>query len=249
MFDKLIGIITGKPHANDREERRLDAIHGPERKPRFPGALAKRLLRYPVNTPLHPGAQSALSEEQVDANLAAFLTRKAERFAHFASLLKEFGVDIAPLLDPTEDPVPVIDAIEQWMLDYLPERKDLPPHDSIVNAPYERMWASDRAGPDIVFTLAADYAVALGETLAVRRPKLSWGVDRTALSNPKHKGGGRYTWRRIVILAERQKGWSDTPMFAAEDTALHAIYWLRSRSADKPQTSWRIRNWLDSPMS
>jgi hypothetical protein len=146
------------------------------------------------------------------------------------------------------DPVPVIDAIEAWLADHLPERKDLPPHDSIVNAPDERMWASDRAGADIVFSLAADYAIALGECLRLRRQEWFWDIDREPLSNPKHKDGGRYTWRRIVLKTERQKGCGDTPIADLEGTALAAFYKLRSRSADRPTTSWWMKGAIETPL-
>jgi hypothetical protein len=249
MFRKLISNLANGLGAEARENRRLDKIHGPERKPKYPGVLAKRLLSYPPYTPLHVGAPDGLSDAQIEANFAAFMASKAARFALFAGLLAEFNIEITPLLEPSVDPVPVIDAIENWMLEYLPERKDLPPHNSLVNAPYEAMWASDRAGADIIFTLAADYAIAIGETFTARTPKLNWAVDRTPLSNPKLKDGGRSTWKRIVILVEKQKDWRDTPMYAADDVALSAIYWLRSRSGGMATTSWSIKNWLDSDMA
>jgi hypothetical protein len=247
MWDKLLGILAGGPGAKGREERRLDVIHGPERKPAFPGVLGKRLLTYPANTPPHAGAPDTLTDEQIDANLAAFLANRDERLRHFSGLLGEFGIGLAGILTADADPAPGIDAIERWMLDYLPARSELPPHDSIVNAPYRSMWASDRAGADIVFSLAADYAILLGESIRIRKPHLFWGIDRTPLSNPARKDGGRHTWRRLVLMAERPKRQLDTPMYNAEDTALHAIYWIRSRSADLPFTSWSVKNWLESP--
>ncbi len=219
----------------------MDVVHGPERKPKYPHVLARRLLTYPPNVPRHVGVVQSISDQQVDENFAAFMASKTERLLIFSELLKEYGFDIAPLFDERVEPAHTIDAIEIFLENYLPERKDLPPHSSLVNAPNALYEASNRSGPHIAFSIAADYAIALGEAIILHKPKWFWGVDRDPDNGPASKDGGMGHYRHIVLLTKARKDWS-AAVADLEAQTLGVIYQLRSRSFDRPHTSWWLKN-------
>jgi hypothetical protein len=221
-------------------QSRMDVVHGPERKPKYPGVLEKRLVSYPPNSPIHRGPPHRLTDAQVDENFATFLAKKSERIRIFGALLTAYEVDIAPLLDASAPAKPVIDAVEKWMADYLPERKNLPPFESLVNAPNALFAASSRDGSEIVFSLAADYAIALGDAIILRKPKWFWGVDREPENSPKSVDGGMGHYRSIVLKTKARKNWP-AAIADLEMSALGVIYHVRSRSFDMPHTSW----WFD----
>jgi hypothetical protein len=222
----------------------MDVVHGPERKPRYPDVLAKRLLTYPPNVLRNVGRAQSLTEAQVDEKFSAFMAAKAERLRIFSALLWEFDVDIAPLFDVRAAPGPVIDTIENFLADYLPERNDLPPHASLVNAPNALYEASTRAGNEIVFSITADYAIALGEAIIVHKPKWFWGVDRDPDNSPKNEDGGMGHYRHIVLLTKARKDWP-AAVADLEAQTLGVIYQLRSRSFDKPHTSWWLKGVIE----
>jgi hypothetical protein len=181
-----------------------------------------------------------LTDAQVDENFAAFLKGKDERLRIFGALVKEYGVDIAPLFDAAAPAKPVIDALEKWMADYLPERKNLPPWASIVNAPSDLYAASSRDGSEIVFSLVADYAIALGDAIILRKPKWSWGIDREPENAPDNKDGGMGHYCSIVLKTKARKKWP-AAIAHLDMAALGVVYKIRSRSFDMPHTSW----WFD----
>jgi hypothetical protein len=226
-----------------RKQRMLDVVHGVERKPKFPGVLDQRLLSYPPNSPVHAGAPQTLSDQQVDENFKSFINGKVERLKIFADLLNEFDVALAPLFDIDTKPGPVIAAVEHWMEDYLPERANLPPWASMVNSPYYLYEGSSRSGSEIVFSLAADYAIAVGEAIILRKPKWFWGVDRDPDNSPDSEDGGMRHYRRIVLMTAAKPDW---PAAVADlDAAmLQVIYELRSRGPKIPHTAWWIDNVL-----
>jgi hypothetical protein len=240
MLDRFRKMFGSQDRAQTEAERRMDVIHGPEKKPLYPGLLAKRLLAYPPNIPRHVGPAESLTEQQVDENLAAFMAGRAERVRIFSALLCEYGVDVAPLFDPRVAPAPVIDEIENFLANYLPERKDLPPHASLVNAPQALYATSSRSGSEIVFSLAADYAIVLGEAIIIHKPKWFWGVDRDPENGPHFPDGGMEHYRHIVLLTKARKDWP-ARVSDLEAQTLGVIYQLRSRSPVKPHTSW----WLN----
>jgi hypothetical protein len=186
------------------------------------------------------GPAESLTEQQVDENFAAFMAGRTERVRIFSALLSEYGVDVAQLFDPQVAPAPVIDEIENYLADYLPERKDLPPHASLVNAPHALYEASSRSGNEIVFSVAADYAIVLGEALIVHKPTWFWGLDRDPENGPANEDGGMAHYRHIVLLTKARKDWP-ARVADLETQTLDVIYQHRSRSPAKPFTSW----WLN----
>jgi hypothetical protein len=240
MLDRFRKIFGAGSGSQTNAERRMDVIHGPEKKPLYPGVLAMRLLTYPPNTLRHIGSAESLTDQQVDENFAAFMAGKAERVRIFSALLGEYGVDVAPLSDPQAAPAPIIDEIENFLANYLPERKDLPPHASLVNAPQALYEASSRSGNEIIFSVAADYAIVLGEAIIVHKPKWFWGVDLDPENGPHFPDGGMEHYRHIVLLTKARKDW---PALVSnlEAQTLDVIYQLRSRSPVKPHTYW----WLN----
>jgi hypothetical protein len=90
--------------------------------------------------------------------------------------------------------------------------------------------------------------VTLGETLRVRKPLWSWGIDRDKFSDPNSKKGGMMSWRRIVLQTAKAKGFPAQQLIM-DDIALQTIYQFRSRSAvpgmarfwliDSIKSTWR----------
>jgi hypothetical protein len=221
--------------------RRLDVVHGPEKKPRYPEVLKERLLRYPPNRPVHRGPPDLLSDAEIEDNLRAFLEARTERLAAIFALFGEFGLDLKPLLEPDIDPVPLLQSFDRWLDDYLPARDDMPP--SIPNgAPRRAYFASARDGDDIVFSFVADTALLIGETLRARWPKWRWALDLDPENGPPETMDH---YRRIVLLKP-----ADHRPVILYDLELHVLgsfYQRRSRaSVGAASFHWWVKSFLES---
>ncbi|NJM50656.1 MAG: hypothetical protein HC843_07105 [Sphingomonadales bacterium] len=142
--------------------------------------LHEQLKSYPPNIPPFACAQSALTPAKQDANLVHLLDSREERLTLITGLLKQNGVDVMAMLDASA-PIDAIVNVTGRIDDWLKEQSGslamiLPPvQGTEVFTLYQK---SDRAGDDIVFTLAADLALLEGEALRLRDPRFSWQVNR-----------------------------------------------------------------------
>jgi hypothetical protein len=113
---------------------------------------------------------------------------------------------------------------------------------SAPEAPRQAHLASARDGDEIVFSLAADTALLIGETLRARRPKWRWALDVDP-DNGSPETMAHY--RRIVLLkpADRRPG-------VLHDLELHVLgtfYRRRSRaSVGVAPFHWWVKSFLES---
>ncbi|MFC4292701.1 hypothetical protein ACFOWX_09780 [Sphingorhabdus arenilitoris] len=142
--------------------------------------LAEQLRNYPPNIPPFACAQSALTPAKQDANLTHLLDSRKERLRLITDLLEHNGVDAAAMLDPKAAVSAVITAagrIDDWLKQESGSLAQILPAAQGTEAFYHYQ-KSDRAGEDIIFTLAADLALLEGEAVRLRDPRFSWQVNR-----------------------------------------------------------------------
>ena len=164
------------------------------------GPLAELLASYPAYVAPFPGDPTALTDAQARANLEAMLAQKPQRLHLIREALTRFDIDLEAGL-AASDPNPFFDRIDRWAIETWPsiggsEGKERVEHElrwfvrrglrrafSSATAPAilsTRRWrGSDRAGPDIFYSLLFDLALALGEVAIARRPEMYWGLDLT----------------------------------------------------------------------
>lgn len=137
-----------------------------------PGAAIRCLLaRYtPYRVP-HPGPTKRLSDDQCRENLAYLLVNKAERLEIFSQCLNQFGVDLsrAPQAKPDELGA-LFKAVDHWARAELPRAPD-----RLLS--FDVFVASDRDGPDKIFSLITDLGIFEGEQIVTRRPDFTWALD------------------------------------------------------------------------
>ena len=226
-----------------RKAKRLDVIHGPERKPKYPNDLRLLLASYPPNVQRHPGAPSSLTDAEIDDNFDQFLLVRDDRLRVVGELLaatKDVKVDVSPLLDPAQDPSGSLNAIEMWIDSYVPERSRLPVS-AMVNAPVYDFYASRRDGADIIFSLAVDLGLLVGEALRLRRAHWQWGVDRHPSNGPACDEPMNH-FRRIVLIDQSP---SSAGMVHEMDVVmLSTMYSWRSRSSAMPRLAHWLNGWI-----
>jgi hypothetical protein len=161
-----------------------------------PGALALRLRRYPPFDRPHPGYGQGLSEAQALANLAHVHAVCAQRLALVGPLLQEeAGVDLpTALAAPAAQAATVATALQRWAGAAWPALQ--PPH--APARPLQHWLHSTGRGDDIVYSLLADIALALGELIRRGNPTWRWGVDL----DPRNLADDMPSARRVVLLAD-----------------------------------------------
>jgi hypothetical protein len=155
-----------------------------------PGSRLKRLLkRYPPYRIPHRGYGWDLTLAQAKENLAYLLANRQQRLEIVNRFLSEFGLDLTAAL-AADDPKPFLDALWRWSLAEWPFVHD--PAFTTTAA-----WLnSTREGPQIVFSMLMDIAIAVAEMVLVRRPGYTWALD-LALD---HQADDRVSWQRPVLL-------------------------------------------------
>ncbi|MGI9383699.1 MAG: hypothetical protein ACR2PO_11135 [Methyloligellaceae bacterium] len=158
--------------------------------------LKKLLAGYPPSTPPHLEPTAELSDAQCKADLDFLIETRDERLTVLAGLLADFGLDIAPVLDPAQDPGPTFKALDSWIRSEFPFPREQPPR--------QRFTESDRAGPDILFSLIADLALLEGEAIVRRRDDFAWALD----DDPDNWEMSSY--RRPCVVRPRIEDWAST---------------------------------------
>ncbi len=185
----------------------LKSIFGGDQPPKPPSRKGEKLIgllqNYSANPPPFPGDKKALTDKQRDANVAHIIATASARVAALGGLLAEFSIAVAPLCDSAADALPTAHIIDAWLTAELPDHAALP-LSAPANAPYGAFMQSDRSGPHILFTLAADLGVLEGEAIRARDPRFIWTVDR----DRAHRGLEMY--RRPCLFKAGQTDWAPT---------------------------------------
>jgi len=173
--------------------KRLSSLLKPEPEP---GALALRLRSYPPLGRPHPGYGQGLSEAQALANLAHVQAVCGQRLALVGTLLQqEAGVDLpAALAAPAAQAPALAAALQRWAGSAWPalQPRSAPPR------PLQHWLHSTGRGDDIVYSLLADLALALGELIRRGNPAWHWGLDL----DPRNLADDMPSARRVVLLAD-----------------------------------------------
>ena len=171
--------------------KRLSSLLKPE-----PGPLALRLRSYPPFERPHPGYGQGLSEAQALANLAHVHAVCAQRLALIGPLLQqEAGVDLpAALAAPAAQAPAVAAALQRWAASAWPALQ--PP--AAPPRPLQHWLHSTGRGDDIVYSLLADLALALGELVRRGNSAWRWGLDL----DPQNLADDMPSARRVVLLAD-----------------------------------------------
>lgn len=139
-------------------------------------ALLQRLReRYPVYAAPHAYRRDGqlLSLAQAQENLEYLRTQRPTRLGIVSDFLHtEAGVDAAAALAGAE-PAALLDGLHHWSLRTFPSLQKAAPQ-----LARDEVWlASDRRGPEIVYSLLMDLALLLGELILIRRPAFQWALD------------------------------------------------------------------------
>lgn len=139
-------------------------------------ALLQRLReRYPVYAAPHAYRRDGqlLSLAQAQENLEYLRTQRPTRLGIVGDFLHtEAGVDAAAALAGAE-PAALLNGLHRWSLRVFPALQKAAPQ-----LARDEVWlASDRRGPEIVYSLLMDLALLLGELILIRRPAFQWALD------------------------------------------------------------------------
>jgi len=144
------------------------------------GAEGQALLRrlrdsYPVYAAPHPYRRDGqmLSLDQAQANLDYLLAMRPERLRIVAECLRaEAGVDARAALAGA-DPGPLLAGLHGWAQQALPALRR-----AASGLARPEVWlASERRGPEIVYSLLMDLALLLAELILLSRPAFQWALD------------------------------------------------------------------------
>lgn len=182
FFDWLSGRSPAGPSNNHPPAlKRADAPAAPAAGDLY-AELSARLGDYPPDTPPHRGDPHALTPQQRADNLAHFTAHDAGRIATLVSWLARQGLDGVSVLVGDEDALAEGKRIGEWLANWVPQRPiDMVAGDREPNAPLARWFASDRAGPDLVFSFVSDLARLNAASIRSADPLFAWAVVEGAL--------------------------------------------------------------------
>lgn len=148
------------------------------------------LKDYPVYAAPHVGLGVNLSEEQAYENLDYLLVNKSMRLDALSKVLKHANIDFNASYN-SDSPIKLIDELYQWCGKHW--------ESYIRNDRTRDQWLkSNRAQKELIYSVAMDTAIALGELTIQHRPSYAWGVDID-------QGNILMTtWRRCVVMAPIQ---------------------------------------------
>ena len=156
--------------------------------------LALALTSYPPYCEPYSRNHHELNEAQAKENFAYFVDQKTTRLSVVADFLATQGIKIASVLDEGEDPKQVLDSLFFWAQENWPPLIDK----SLSRVEAWHLWqSSDRQDAEIIFSLAMDVAITIGEMVILKRPQYQWNVD----FEPFKKGDHMPSARRVVLTA------------------------------------------------
>ncbi len=185
------------------------------------GALTAALVAYPANTPPFLGLRRDLKPAELDANLAYILETRDQRLSVLQGLLMQFDIEIGPMLDADVDPLATATAIDGWLTQYADDLNQLPRAAS-GTCPVESFQTSQRAGPEIIYTLATDLALLEGEAIRRRDSRFDWAINR----EPKLRA--QESAKRPCLMRAAQLDWATPLAFDLEMINLGLIHERRS---------------------
>lgn len=157
--------------------------------------LAARLKHYPPYEIPHAGPAKALSEHEANENLDFFLDQKPARLDALDALLHDEEISLKESLTIGKV-LPLVDELHQWADSTWPgaiaaERRD------------REVWqCTHYRDEDILYTLAHDVAVALGELVRFHQPRFEWAIDRL----PDNVADGMPSVNRVVLISPSPSG-------------------------------------------
>lgn len=149
------------------------------------GRLPALLRAYPPYCAPHVGPGASLTPQQASENLGYLLSNLPDRLACIASLLSEFDLHVP---SKGSDPYRFLDKLHRWTLREWPGIAD----DRLRSV--DDWLHSERAGPEIVFSMLMDLSILLGEIVISRQNRFRWSLDL----DPSNRAMASY--RRPVVL-------------------------------------------------
>jgi|GEM_PF-4596508 len=198
-----------------------------------PSALQERLQRYPALRLPHPGAPGSISPEQAQANLAAWTASLPARREALRDLLADVAPDITmPNAHEACDDHALVTDLHAWA------GRDWPALSATLpDRARERWLANQRDGDTIAFSMTADVAMLIGESIRQRRDSLRWGVDQ----DPLNRDDGMETYQRIVLLGMWQpsaaQGSANTVEIDVESMVVHRLL-KPNASSERFENAW-----------
>lgn len=166
--------FVGRPSPGQRDEAVTDGD-------RY-AMLSARLGDYPPDVPVHRGDPHTLSAAARAENLAHFRARDAERIATLIGWLAREGLDGSALLGGGDAARAEGARIDGWLARWVPQRSLDPVRgDAAPNPPHARWFASDRDGPDLVFSFVSDLARLNAAAITATDPLFGWTVVEAPL--------------------------------------------------------------------
>lgn len=196
-------------------------------------ALLQRLReRYPVYAAPHAYRRDGqlLSLAQAQENLEYLRTQRPTRLGIVGDFLHtEAGVDAAAALAGAE-PAALLDGLHHWSLPTFPSLQKAAPQ-----LARDEVWlASDRRGPEIVYSLLMDLALLLGELILIRRPAFQWALD---LDEGNLLDGMDSVRRPVLQFLPTSTAAGDASMPPVQ-LDVEALVVHRYREPDSPSLQW-----------
>ncbi len=199
-------------------------LFGGSRPPTEGERLAARLKEYPPYEIPHPGPPKALSEREANENLEFFLDQRTGRIDALDTLLREDGIALKDSL-ASGTVSPLVDQLHQWADSTWPgaiaaERRD------------RDVWqCTHYRGEDILYAVALDTSVALGELVRFHQPRFEWAIDRL----PDNVADGMPSVNRVVLI-------SPSPIVPSSWTLLDWEAVVAGVVFQPGQDRWRVVN-------
>ncbi len=196
-------------------------------------ALLQRLREcYPVYAAPHAYRRDGqwLSLAQAQENLEYLQTQRPTRLRIVSDFLHtEAGVDVAAAL-AGGDPSALLDGLHRWSLHTFPALQKAEPQ-----LARDEVWlASDRRGPEIVYSLLMDLALLLGELILISRPAFQWALDL----DEGNLLDGMDSVRRPVLRFLPTPGAAGDASMPPVQLDVEALVVHRYREPDSPSLQW-----------
>jgi hypothetical protein len=128
------------------------------------------------------------------------------------------------------EPAALLDGLHRWSLRVFPALQKAAPQ-----LARDEVWlASDRRGPEIVYSLLMDLALLLGELILIRRPAFQWALD---LDEGNLLDGMDSVRRPVLQFLPTSTAAGDASMPPVQ-LDVEALVVHRYREPDSPSLQW-----------
>ena len=187
--------------------------------------LAKQLEHYLPYLAPHCGDHNTFTPDQSRANLNYFLAHKSERINHLANLLAHFDIDLHSHLLQGEYQG-LIQQLYQWACsEWLTAIHT-------EHTTWETWRTTHRQGEHILYSVAMDTSIALGEIIISRQPTFKWALDL----DPDNIKDQMPSANRIVLAAPSHILSDSTAIIDLEMSCASTI--INSSLAQRALNSW-----------